>query len=60
MGNVIVSVLSVIGSFMLCLYAVCTHQLWICRVMIVIGIIGTLFLAYLMAERKIKNDSKTN
>ena len=53
MGNVIVSVLSVICSFLLCVYAVGTDRLWICGVMIVVGIIGTLFLAYLRANGKL-------
>ena len=53
MGNIIVSILSIIGSFMLCVYAIGTHRLWICIGMIVVGIISTLFLAYLRAKGKL-------
>lgn len=53
MGNIIISILSVIWSFCLCVYAICTHQLWICYAMIVIGIIGILFFAYLKARGKL-------
>ena len=54
MKNIIISIMSVVVSFLLCVIAIAHKQHWLLAAMMVIGICGVLFVAYLKAKKLIK------
>jgi len=58
MKNIIISILSVIIAFSLCVLAIALKKYWILAAMIVVGTCGVLVVAYLKAKNMVSQINK--